>query len=135
MDKSLALLQDILEACDRINGYTTGLDLKSWENDHKTQDAVEHNFDRIGEALNRLDRHDPSLAGKIPEMVRIIDFRNFLTHQYDDVDPLIVWNHIQNKFPVLHATIRSLVDELDPQQDPIGDSEPDPTPPSFGPGM
>lgn len=132
MDKSLALLQDILSACERITGYTTGLDLESWENDHKTQDAVEHNFDRIGEALNRLDRHDSSLAGKIPEMVRIIDFRNFLTHQYDDVDPLIVWNHIQNKLPVLHTTVRNLISELVPKQSK--DNEPEPRP-SRGPSM
>ena len=135
MDKSLALLQDILEACERITGYTTGHDFESWKNDHKTQDAVERNFDRIGEAVNRLDKHDSSLAGNIPEMVKIIDFRNFLTHQYDDVDPLIVWNHIQNKLPVLHSTIRGLIAEHDSEQGKEVDRKPEPPPTSLGPGM
>lgn len=134
MDKSLALLQDILEACERIARYTSKHDYDSWANDYMTQDAVERNFDRIGEAVNRLDRHDPSLAGKIPEMVKIINFRNFLTHEYDDVDPLIVWSHVQTKFPVLHATIRNLIAELDPEQDQINDNEPDPNPTSFDSG-
>ena len=66
MDKSLALLQDILEACERIARYTSKHDYDSWANDHMTQDAVERNFDRIGEDVNRLNGHDPSLAGKYP---------------------------------------------------------------------
>ena len=68
MDKSLALLQDVLSACERIDGYNTGFDLESYGNDLRTQDAVERNFEKIGEALNRLARHDSSLAEKIPRV-------------------------------------------------------------------
>ena len=43
---------------------------------------------------------------------RIADFRNFLAHQYLDVDLEIVWNVIENYLPGLKVTIEAIAQEF-----------------------
>ena len=42
--------------------------------------AVERQFEIIGEAFTGLRRVDPSLAATIPDLPRIVAFRNVLIH-------------------------------------------------------
>ena len=105
---SLALLDDIEAACERIARYTADMDIESWRGDHRTQDAVERNFERIGEALNRLRRRDPDLAARVPDVAGIVDFRNVLAHEYDAVDIVEVWGIIEERLPGLRPAIGSL---------------------------
>jgi len=48
------LLNDMLDAIDKIEQYTEGLSLDTFSNDQKTIDAVARNFEIIGEAASRL---------------------------------------------------------------------------------
>jgi len=48
------LLQDILEAAEKILSYTTGMGFDDFVNDEKTVDAVVRNFEVIGEAAKRI---------------------------------------------------------------------------------
>jgi uncharacterized protein with HEPN domain len=47
-------LRDILEAIDRIQRYTAGMDQAAFAADSKTSDAVLHNLEIIGEAAKRI---------------------------------------------------------------------------------
>jgi len=48
------LIEDIWEAIEKIERYTSGMPRKSFEKDEKTTDAVVRNLEIIGEAANRL---------------------------------------------------------------------------------
>ncbi len=48
------LLQDIIEAIERIDDYTKGMNYDSFKTDNKTVDAVVRNFEIIGEAATKL---------------------------------------------------------------------------------
>lgn len=48
------LLEDILEACQKILSYTGGMGFDDFVRDDKTIDAVVRNFEIIGEAANRV---------------------------------------------------------------------------------
>lgn len=64
---SRKLLHDILTAAGKIMHYTINLDHNNWFEDEKTQQAVERNFEIIGEAIKRLSQHDPELVARIPD--------------------------------------------------------------------
>ena len=59
------------------------MDSDSWRGDQRTQDAVERNFEKIGEALNRIRRQDPDRAARVSDIGSIVEFSNVLAHEYD----------------------------------------------------
>ena len=46
------------------------------------------------------------------EWRQVSDFRNFLAHQYLDVDLTIVWNVVENYLPGLKAAVESMGNEF-----------------------
>ena len=56
-----------------------------------------------GEALNQLSKADPALAASIPDLPRIIAFRNVLIHGYAVVEHPRVWRIIQESLPPRRA--------------------------------
>lgn len=48
------LVLDILASIEKIQTYTSDLDFESFMSDNRTIDAVERNFEIIGEAANQL---------------------------------------------------------------------------------
>ena len=71
--------------------------------------AVERNFEIIGEAVSRLTRLDPKTAARIDSHRQIVDFRNVLIHGYDRIDHRIVWSTIAEKIPILLTEVESLL--------------------------
>ncbi len=60
-EKSEKYLSDILMAIDLIAEFTTGIDFTSYENDRKTQSAVERQLAIIGDALNQFKKIEPCI--------------------------------------------------------------------------
>jgi hypothetical protein len=73
------LLWDAQQAAARIARFTAGKGFADYEADEYLRSAVERQFEIIGEALNRLARVDALVADQIPELPRIIAFRNVFT--------------------------------------------------------
>lgn len=72
---------------------------------------MERNFEIMGEAVNRLRRHDPVTAARISAHEQIVAFRNLLVHGYDVVDYPTVWRTVQEFLPVLRAEVASMLRE------------------------
>jgi len=91
---TLLLLDDMLQAAQKIKQYTSDLDFNSFISDDKTMDAVVRNFEIIGEAANRIDQ---DFQNKNPEVEwkRIRGFRNRIIHEYFGIDYEIVWEIIE----------------------------------------
>ena len=107
------LLTDIDHAGADIQLFTQGMDSAAYAADARTQAAVERKFEIIGEAVNRLHADHPGLANRIPEMRRIIDFRNYLAHGYDHVAPRLVWLYATSNLPELRSVVQALLAELE----------------------
>ena len=84
------LLWDAREAAERIARFTTGKTFAEYEADDYFRSAVERQFEIIGEAFGQLRRVDPATAAAIPELPRIVAFRNVLIHGYASVDNKLV---------------------------------------------
>ncbi len=73
--------------------------------------AVERNFEIIGEAVRRLEKLDPDTANRIADYRRIIAFRNVLIHGYDVIDPAIVWSAVNDDIEPLLVAVTRLLEE------------------------
>ena len=62
--------------------------------------------------LNQLAKLDGALAQRIPDLAKIVAFRNQLIHGYATVSTGTVWNIAQDALPKLAATVQGLLDEL-----------------------
>src|SRR5207245_2161524 len=63
--KSPKLLDDIRDAAAFIRQVTDGKSLEAYRADRLLRQAVERNFEIIGEAVGRLARTDPDLVARI----------------------------------------------------------------------
>ena len=99
--RSSKWLEDIRDAAAFIGQVTHGRSLEAFGADRLLRQAVERNFEIIGEAIKRLAQHDPDIAAHIAQVPQIIAFRNVLIHGYDLVDHALVWSTAQTQLPVL----------------------------------
>jgi len=105
-------LEDIRDACAFILEVTRGISSVDFAKDRLRRQAVERNFEIVGEALRRIDRNDPAIFRQIPDCRRIIAFRNILAHAYDGIDHAIVWQIIEDDVPRLLEVVECLLSEL-----------------------
>src|SRR6266508_21811 len=94
-------LWDAVAACDLVRSFTAGKSYVDYEADALLRSGVERQFEIIGEALNNLSKLDSALASAIPELPRIVAFRNILIHGYATVDDALVWQVLVDKLPAL----------------------------------
>jgi uncharacterized protein with HEPN domain len=102
------LLEDMLEAIEKIRRYTGSLSFDAFMKDDKTIDAVLHNLQIIGEAANRLPEEFTEHHSDI-EWYKIIGLRHRVVHDYFGVDLEIVWQILQHDLGVFESQIRKLV--------------------------
>lgn len=106
---SRKLLWDAREAAGRIARFTAGKHFTDYMADEYLRSAVERQFEIIGEALNRLSKVDAPVADQIPDLPRIIAFRNVLIHGYASVDNRLVWGVIESSLAPLSAALDRLL--------------------------
>lgn len=70
--------------------------------------AVERQFEIVGEAFAGLRRVDPDLAARIPDLSRMVAFRNVLVHGYATVDDRLIWDVGEGHLPGLIAVLACL---------------------------
>ena len=102
---SAKLLWDAQQAVLKIARFTTGKSFDQYLNDDLLRSGVERQFEIVGEALKHFSRLDPELSLTLPDLPRIVSFRNVLIHGYATVDDQVVWG-------VVEANIASLAKDL-----------------------
>ena len=107
-EKSKKYLSDVLMAIELIEEFTSEItDFNSYDNDRKTQSAVERQLAIIGEALNQLKKLDKKIVFENDK--QIIGFRNRLIHAYDSIDNSIVWAIINRHLKNLKLEIENFI--------------------------
>ena len=103
------LIWDTQQALQRIKRFVARKDFAAYQSDELLRSAVERQFEILGEALNQLSRLDPDMAEKIPELPRIVAFRNILIHGYASSSNDVVWSAIQGDAPTLYREVKDLL--------------------------
>ncbi|ABD11562.1 hypothetical protein CcI156_16095 [Frankia sp. CcI156] len=104
-------LWDAANAAELVRDFAHGQTFADYQANAMLRAAVEREFEIIGEALNQLSKVAPDLAAAIPELPRIVAFRNILIHGYATVDDALVWQVLQEKLPELEQVVRRMLAE------------------------
>jgi uncharacterized protein with HEPN domain len=107
-DKPLLRLDDMLENIRRICSYTEKYNFERFFNDLKCQDAVERCLLRISEAARKLEGIVDAVAPDQPwPDVRAVG--NVLRHEYDAVNPAVVWHIVVNDLERLKQAVEKAI--------------------------
>jgi len=107
------LVEDALKAAEAVTTFIGNRTFETYTADLLLRSAVERQLEIVGEALSQLRRRDPQTASLIPDLARIVDFRNVLSHGYGSLDHEIVWESIGVDLDPLKVRLRSLLEQSD----------------------
>lgn len=103
-----AYLWDARRAVALVVEFVSGRSWADYEADALLRSAVERQFEIVGEALSQLARRAPDLAAGVPDLPRIVAFRNLLIHGYASIDERLVWEVATDRT----APLLAILDEL-----------------------
>ena len=104
-------LEDIIDAVDSIEEYTSELTYEAFVKDKKTIDAVVRNFEIIGEA----SKHTPEKVRMEYPSVPWRDMagmRDRLIHGYFGVNLDVVWKTIRERLPKVKPLLEEVLVEI-----------------------
>jgi uncharacterized protein with HEPN domain len=97
-------LQHMLFHIKGVEGMMPGVTFEQFCAEYQVERAVERALEVISEAAKALP---PELTARYPGVVweDIIGIGNILRHKYEDVDPEILWDIVQNHLPTLKEVV------------------------------
>lgn len=98
--KWLYRIDDMIENALNAMNYSKGMDEEDFLSDGLRRNAIYHVIQHVGEAANHIPPEAREKMTDIP-WVRIIATRNVMVHGYAKVDPLLIWDVVQNYLPKL----------------------------------
>lgn len=104
-DQERKYLADIAFAIELIQEFTTTTSgFEEYDEDRKTQSAVERQLGIIGEAVNQFEKL--SSSNSLKHAPQIVAFRNRIIHAYDSIDNSMVWVIIKKYLPLLLTEVK-----------------------------
>ncbi len=108
-------LEHMLQAIDRVLRYTKGKTFHDLVDDDMMYYAVVKNIEIIGEAANMLTADFQLSHGETPwKMVK--GMRNYIVHEYFQIDNAVVWDVVSNELSPLRDQISSYLTGTDWKQ-------------------
>jgi uncharacterized protein with HEPN domain len=90
------------------------VELEEYLASEDTQLIVERRLEILGEAANRVSQAFKDAHPEIPWR-RVISQRNFIIHEYDEVDSDRVWHQAKSHIPGLVRALKAILDNLPPE--------------------
>ena len=101
-------IRDMLEASESALKHRGDLSESEFYTDQTVFDATVRQITIVGEAANRLPQAVRDIYPSIP-WIDIRGARNFLMHQYDDIEPETVWRTVTVSLPQLIPALREIL--------------------------
>jgi len=99
-------LDDISEACQRIEEYIAGFTYETFVRDDRTVDAVLRNLTVMGEAAKRVP---DDMRNRFPgiDWKRVCGLRDVVVHQYPILELEVIWEIATNGVREVRAILES----------------------------
>ena len=114
--ESKGYFEDLLEGCERIARYTTGVSHEHFLADSLVQDATVRNLEIMGEASRQLHDLRPDAFDRFATIPfkKMYALRNHLAHGYLTVDMEIVWKVVKQEIPELKDLLIEVLNNWPP---------------------
>ncbi len=109
-----AYLWDMINVARALSASLKDVSLDKYSEDEDLRLTVERRLEIIGEAARRVSESFRSEHPGIPWR-RIIGQRNFLSHQYDEIDNERIWRLVKEQIPPLIEQLEPLLPPLPPE--------------------
>lgn len=109
-NEPIFFLNDIRNSLEKIFKYTENIGFEEFLLNDMLRDAVERNFEIIGEAVKKLPQEFRDKYPHIP-FRQVAGMRDKLIHDYFGIDYEIVWRTIKNKLPQFNHEILNLIND------------------------
>ncbi len=104
-------LLDVREALGLVTTFAAGRSFAEYESDPMLRSAIERQLEIAGEALRQASLIEPALQLRMPDLRRIVAFRNRLAHGYASVAHEVTWGVVETHVPPLRKTVLALLEE------------------------
>lgn len=100
---------DMRRAMENILSYTQGKSYHDFVNDSQLRDAVTRNFEILGESVKHIPFKFQKRYKNVPWQ-HMYSLRNFIVHEYFDMDEEILWSIIENDLVQNLTDINSIIE-------------------------
>ena len=104
----LVYVRDIYGFILKINKFLESVSLEEFADNAEKQDAVIRNYEVMGEAVSRIRKEFKDNNKQIPWR-NIKAMRNFLIHDYEEVDLELIFKSAKNDLPSLKIELEKLL--------------------------
>lgn len=104
-------LEHMLAATERVIRYTSNKDFDDLKTDDMMYYAVVKNIEIIGEVANLLSPEFISSHSDTP-WKQVRGMRNYIVHEYFQIDDVVVWGVVTTDIPVLRSQIIEYLSEF-----------------------
>lgn len=111
-DQWLFRVRHIIESIQRINTYVEGIALPMFVQNRMMREAIERNFEVIGEAVTHIPEDIQNKYSFVP-WKKMKSMRNFIIHQYDEVEEIALWNTIHRDLPNLLVELNKILKDTE----------------------
>lgn len=108
MPRDDAYLRDMLDAARLAVEYLQGKQRSDFLADTLLQDAVIRRLALLGEAARRVSGQTRDQHPDLPWR-EMVDMRNLIIHEYDDIDFEIVWRTATTDLPALITMLEPII--------------------------
>jgi uncharacterized protein with HEPN domain len=112
-ERTAKRLHDAMSACQELRSICSGKTRDEFVRDRVLNLAVHKLVEIVGEALHQAELLHPDLVAEIPDLRRIVDTRNRITHGYESVDYGTLWTIVQNRIPPLEQALATILKNAD----------------------
>ncbi|MGD9628233.1 MAG: DUF86 domain-containing protein [Pyrinomonadaceae bacterium] len=103
---------DIMECCDRVADYISGVREEEYQKNLMLQDALVRNIEVVGEAVKNISQQ---IKDAYPEVAwsQIARMRDKIAHHYFRINLDVVWKTATDDLPALRPHIATIYENLE----------------------
>lgn len=111
-ERDIGRIWDILNCIKVIRNFVSDMTYPEFLDDKRTQDAVIHNVQIIGEAASKLSKEFKEQVKSV-EWDDSIKMRHIIVHDYGEVRLDIIWDTVKHDLPQLEAALKPWLPEIE----------------------